>query len=193
MLCYLFWLGFTREDIYNLKNNDFDEKTCTIIYRGKNYVKQRNVTERIDKATSEYIRNYFRSKTYETYTEELGWRDIPYADGDFRRLFLTYLLIYKCVRKNKIVFEFLNLTSRMLPYEDEKLVRQTIISLLPKGMSVKDAEITVNWKNPEILSLLAQKLSITKIRIPSNIGIIETASSHCYELDRDTLDIIEYQ
>ena len=82
VLCYLFWLGFTREDIYNLKNNDFDEKTCTIIYRGKNYVKQRNVTERIDKATSEYIRNYFRSKTYETYTEELGWRDIPYADGD---------------------------------------------------------------------------------------------------------------
>ncbi len=118
---------------------------------------------------------------------------IPYADGNFRRLFLTYLLIYKCVRKSKIVFEFLNLTSRMLPYEDEKLVRQTIISLLPKGVSVKDAEITVNWKNPEILSLLAQKLSITKIRFPSNSGIIETASSHCYELDRDTFDIIEYQ
>ena len=78
VIAYLSWLGFTRDEIGKLQRSDYNEKTSTITYCGKDYVKNRDIADRTDRLTAEYIRRYFISDTYEVYSEIHGWRNIPY-------------------------------------------------------------------------------------------------------------------
>lgn len=82
VIAYLFWLGYTRDEIVHLKKSDFDERTGIFIYQGQGYTKKRSVADRTDEATEAYITNYFNCKSYEVYSDYGGWRNIPFINSD---------------------------------------------------------------------------------------------------------------
>lgn len=79
VICYLFWLGFVRKDIAELKASDYDIKTATIVLNKGNKVKRRQIA---DSPISEYLERYITAKDYYVYSDVHNTRTIPFLNTE---------------------------------------------------------------------------------------------------------------
>lgn len=94
VICYLMWLGFTRQEIASLRKEDYDLRSNVIVFEDKNRIKRILVDE---PDIEVYLKRYVGASGYYGYNEYHKEKFVHYLVGD--------TLLKTIIRSNNFTFQ----------------------------------------------------------------------------------------
>lgn len=166
VLCYLLWLGLTKQDVVSLKQSDYHNSTEAFIVSSSH--NSRVIQLPPYSNISKYIKMYAEASGYNIYNDFHKDRFIHYAQSDS---FLKYVYAFGGISL-EIVENYGRNINTYFGFQPDEILLAGRLNTIYNINAVSDGSIPVNLKNGKVIAQVLGMDKVGRISKESSIGTI---------------------